>query len=658
MTVQIDIGEGRTSNLIEVRFGYNRLKQDKMKSVPGARWLRGKRCWAAPLDVETCRELRKKFGDELVIGKPLKKWAKEAMAKERNLGSLSTSHTAELVRLPEVFPDLYATIHVGPRGRFLSEEEFLMALEGEPPSFQAADVAFMAQSTSPCNFNEPGTGKTLETIASVYEAGIEAGLHLVVCPVSSMETVWKKELLTHTDAYVLVARGSKAARQRVIEEAVQLSIDEPDESVWLIVNPAMLAPDKMPNAKKDEEGKYEKVKDDYTRKAKPKEEDFACQCPRMKDGHWHYRWKYPTLYEHGVRCKIVDEAHDAAIGNMKSLTAIGLKGLPCEKPVLLTATPFGGKIVKLFGLLNFADPTAFPSVWQWANKWLIEREDEEDSGYGKNLNKMQLDPEKEEAFYKSLAPYVLRRTKAEVLPWLPPKQYVDIWAEMSGGQKEQYEKFEADSEISLGGAYMSATSVLAEYTRLRQFSGAKFEYVDGEFVPTTESCKLPHIMQILSERGIGGKDQSGDEQVVIFSQFSQMVDMVTEYLRGQGVAVDKITGQISREERARLQDEFQAEGGLRVLVMSTKAGGVSITLDRASTVIILDETWNPDNQEQAEDRCHRASRIHQVTIYYIRTKDSIEEYVLDTTTGKSMTNEQVLDIQKRMAEKPHMSEAA
>lgn len=643
--VKIDIGKGRRSNRIDVVFKFDRKLVAKIKGVPGARWQRSDAIWSVPLDLDTCRILRETFGHDLKLSKELKNWARIAMANERNLGTLANAVSADLVRLPYVLPELYKAIHVGPRGRWMTPEQVNMAVAGEPPSYQAADVAFMATSPAPGNFNEPGTGKTIETIAAVYEAGMDRGLHLVVAPISSMYSVWERELLTWTDAYVIVARGNKRAREAAISEAVRLATDNPHESVWLITNPSMFTPEKDNT----------NTSNDYVRKAKPKEEHLACKCQRLADPHWHYKWKFDLLHRSIFVTKIVDEAHDAAVGNNTSLTAVGLHDIKALKTMVLTATPFGGKVIKLFGLLHFLRPDEFPSKWTWADKWLYFPDDT-DSGYGKNLNKAKIDPAKAMAFYRSLAPYVLRRKKSEVLPWLPPKQYVEIWAEMEGKQRKQYEEFEANSEVLIQNEHLSATSILAEYTRLRQIAGAYCDRNEaGDVRPTSDSCKLPHLMQILEERGIVGDDPSGEEQVVIFSQFSQMVDMIYDYLLAQGAPVAKLTGHTTQPERDALQDAFQREGGLRVLVMSTKAGGVSITLDRASTVVIMDETWNPDNQEQAEDRCHRASRIHQVTIYYIRTKGSIEEYVFDTTTGKSLTNEEVLDVRRRMENKPSMS---
>jgi SNF2 family DNA or RNA helicase len=107
-----------------------------------------------------------------------------------------------------------------------------------------------------------------------------------------------------------------------------------------------------------------------------------------------------------------------------------------------------------------------------------------------------------------------------------------------------------------------------------------------------------------------------------------------------------LTGKTTKKgERTRLVRGFQ-NGDYRVLVVSTMAGGVSITLDRADTVHVLDETWVPDDQDQLIDRIHRASRIHQVTAYFYRTRNTLEEYINEVNQEKAFTNENVLDIRR------------
>ena len=123
--------------------------------------------------------------------------------------------------------------------------------------------------------------------------------------------------------------------------------------------------------------------------------------------------------------------------------------------------------------------------------------------------------------------------------------------------------------------------------------------------------------------------------------------MVANWLEKQGIPVAKITGDTKGKDRVRIQREFQSGTGPRVVCMTTTAGGVSITLDKADTCHILDETWNPDDQEQLEDRIHRISRIHQVTCYYYRSRNTVEQYIQDTTATKSKLNEIILDVHRR-----------
>jgi SNF2 family DNA or RNA helicase len=303
----------------------------------------------------------------------------------------------------------------------------------------------------------------------------------------------------------------------------------------------------------------------------------------------------------------------------------------------------------MYGVLSFLFPNEFTSKWRFADTWLTIS-----SGYQGHKSIEGIKPGLEEDFYKMLSRYMIRRTKAECLPWLPAKQYVNLELEMTPGQGIQYQQFAEEAEIRIDEEELSATSVLAEYTRLKQFATAKQTILgrdtDGRVLvkPTDDSNKLPYVIDLLEERGIRpGEDDEGDEQVVIFSQFSSVTDMVCEKLQELGYPAEKLTGDVGPKEREALQRDFQAEGGLRIICMTTTAGGVAITLDRASTVVFLDETWDPDDQEQAEDRCHRGSRLHQVTIYYLRSKATIEQYIQQRVTDKSTVNRDILDLRRQ-----------
>src|ERR1044072_599452 len=122
--------------------------------------------------------------------------------------------------------------------------------------------------------------------------------------------------------------------------------------------------------------------------------------------------------------------------------------------------------------------------------------------------------------------------------------------------------------------------------------------------------------------------------------------MTTKWMTSKGVKAEKITGDVSQVKREELISRFQANG-VSVVVLSTKAGGVSITLDNANTVIHVDETWDPDDQEQVEDRAHRISRLHQVNVFILRSKGTIEEYIQQRVLDKAAINREILDLRRQ-----------
>ena len=161
--------------------------------------------------------------------------------------------------------------------------------------------------------------------------------------------------------------------------------------------------------------------------------------------------------------------------------------------------------------------------------------------------------------------------------------------------------------------------------------------------PTELSCKLPQVERILGEHGVFEHD--GEEQVIIFSQFSKVIDMMVPWLEGLGVSpteMSKITGDTPERERGPIIREFEKGGKTRILLMTTTAGGMSITLNKSDAIIFMDETWNPDDQAQAEDR----NRENSATIYYIRTYETIEHHVHATTKDKATVNYNILDLRR------------
>jgi SNF2 family DNA or RNA helicase len=585
---------------IEVHFSYDKDNVRAIKAVPGRKFVsveQGGPFWTVSCNLSTARRLREEFGDNLTLGEALKQWGREQLKQEQNLHTLARQDDwpIDQMKLAKKLPELVEWM----RG------------------YQRADAMFLSE-TSAVNANEQGLGKTAETIAAIWEADLEHGPHLVVCPKTSMETVWQAEVERWTGQKVFCYSGEYSKKDReIVYEDVQECIEQ-GEPFW-----------------------------------------FVCTADTIRRGlEPDIEWATFTI----------DEYHKTGLAEPKNKFPKNVKQVKSTRRYALSGTPIGGKPIKLWGALNFVDPTSFTSRWNWAEQWLVIR----DNGFGKEV--MGILPGREEQFYKEHARYLVRRLKSEVLPQLPPKQYVDVWCPMTSNQAKQYRQFAEDAEIRIDERHLAGAGILSEYSRLKVFADAYCPHVeevvnkcsrcrgidphcqkcDGtgkvtslKLKPSSDSGKLPFLLERLAESGIDPDEPVGDAQAVIGSQFREVVDVVHEWLNERGISAAKITGEVKLRDRVDIQKAFQAGEGARVVVMTTTAGGVSINLDRASTVHILDETWVPDDQEQLADRVHRASRIHQVTVYTYRSRNTIEEFIHETIGDKAITNRNILDLRRQ-----------
>jgi SNF2 family DNA or RNA helicase len=183
-------------------------------------------------------------------------------------------------------------------------------------------------------------------------------------------------------------------------------------------------------------------------------------------------------------------------------------------------------------------------------------------------------------------------------------------------------------------------------------------------VPTSESGKLDQLIEKLEEENVIVKSEEDDDPkcALVFSQFNGMVEMIATALRAKGVPAETITGATSKKKRDEVIAAFteQGEGAPRVLVMNTMAG-TALNLSQADSVHMMDETWVPDNQEQAEDRAHRGDERtmakDHVRIYYYRSRLSIEEYIRQLVADKQLNNKTILDIRRKIQKELREAEA-
>lgn len=645
---------------------------DMCKLVPGARWNAEHKHWRYPLDMQTCRMLRKTFTDMLIIGPELTDWARRAVRNERKMHEMTKATDAALRHVPGLLPRIDAAM--------------------ANRTYQRVGAAYMAASPSGGVLlaDQPGLGKTIQTLAGIAERGVEKGIHLVAPPATAVRIVWEKEVKKWTDWGVWAATGSAAQRHKTIAEFY----DAPLETKFLVVNPEMVRTKlgrwcskckafeedmqaDIVDAKKALVGLEKEMQNllDGLSKAKAANEHDAvadteaiikdCKADiqstsdqldaanKKVTGHridshntaprvWQQ--PFPELFEPEWSSITVDESHRflSGIKSPVQKTQVGegfcrLKLAPGGLKVALSGTPAKGKPINFWGALHWLNPALYRSKWQWAEQYLQIT----DNGFGKSVGGVR--PEKEEAFYKSLDTVMLRRTKSEVVKELPPKDVQEHWIDPTPKQLKQYQEMLTEGETMFGDTRITAVGVLSEMTRLKQIATA-YQGSNGPIMK--ESCKWEYLMEMLQERGVVGPvdERFGDSKFVIASQFTQVIDAMEIAFREMGVDVLKITGSVSPKKRLEAQNAFQAKGGVRIILINTMAGGVAIDLDQhCDELFFMDETFVPDDQEQVEDRIHRVSRIHQVTIHYFYSRGSIDEAIALSNVSKDEVQKKILD---------------
>lgn len=588
---------------------------DRLKTgVAGARWRKAERVWSLPATIDTCHDLRTTFPKTLEVSNALADWYTAHKLEADAQAARADLSDAELVLVPEAAPTLSDALRPD----------------------QRVAAAWWAQGYRGGGLlaDEPGLGKTLEAIAGTIEADVQ-GPVLVVAPRLSVKRVWKNELTRWApQEHVYICRGKRATRQRAIDAF--LADTKPRK--WLVVVAQML----------------------QVKRGAAKE--GATKAVRKKGRGRVEGFQYPDLFDAeklagGWASVICDESH-RLLGSLTiakaNLMGEGLALLPLRRQRLLravTGTPFGkgGRVQGMFGTLHWMWPDEYTSFWRWAEHHFEVEIDEVyiKGGRGKTrttrkVGKLRGDQSGDE-FLKALAPRILRRTKAEVIPYLPAKQYIDVECEMEGVQLAQYQQLSDEAEIVVPGGVIMANGVLAERTRARQLANGEVMVDEtGRVRFSPHSCKVDQLMEILEQHGV--LDGSSSKKVVIASQWNEFLyGAVVPALEAAGCDYYLMTGSTSDKQRDEMMDGFQATGGPQVFVMNAKAGGISVTLDAGDDMHQMDRLDNPEDEQQLYDRLHRASRVHQVTIYRYESVGTIDTNVAEAVGGKEEEQFAVLD---------------
>ncbi len=318
-----------------------------------------------------------------------------------------------------------------------------------------------------------------------------------------------------------------------------------------------------------------------------------------------YDYYQAQLFEHIV----LDEAQ--LIKNAQAKVSQQIKALRSPFKLCLTGTPLENHLGELKSLMDFCLPgllgtTAF---FNKAFRYRIER-------YG--------DVEQASILKERIAPFVLRRTKAEVVTELPPKTEIYQSLELEHDQRNLYESIRLSMEkkirelFATQGVAGSHIEFLDALLKLRQACCDPRLVKLEQAQKVKNNAKLDWLSQNLPEMVLEGR------KILIFSQFTSMLILIEELLQTLGLDYSKLTGQ-TRLRQAQI-DKFQ-EGSTQVFLISLKAGGTGLNLTAADTVIHYDPWWNPAAEKQATDRAHRIGQANPVFVYKLIAEGTVEEKI-------------------------------
>jgi hypothetical protein len=309
---------------------------------------------------------------------------------------------------------------------------------------------------------------------------------------------------------------------------------------------------------------------------------------------------------------VLDEAQAIKNGATKRSQAVmALKG---GFRMIATGTPLENHLGELWNLFRFINPGLLGTIEQFNLRFAapIEKPQDHRAEVGARSRLRRL-----------IQPFMLRRTKAQVLTELPPRTEITLEVDLSKEETALYESLRRSALENLaavkGPAANKSIEILAEIMRLRRACCNPNLIAPELGLASSKLAAFAHLLEGLLENR---------HKVLVFSQFVDHLSLIRAHLDANNISYQYLDGSTSMADRKKRVDAFQAGIG-DVFLISLKAGGVGINLTAADYVIHMDPWWNPAVEDQASDRAHRMGQLRPVTIYRLVARHTIEEGIVD-----------------------------
>lgn len=323
-----------------------------------------------------------------------------------------------------------------------------------------------------------------------------------------------------------------------------------------------------------------------------------------------------TAREWNIVC--LDEAHTIKNANTKMSKAA--MQLQAQRKVILTGTPIQNHLAELWNLFQFINPGLLGSAEQFKQKFILPIEGENDKNRQNQLRRL-------------ISPFLLRRTKAEVIDELPAKNEIKLPVELSSEEMAMYEIRRRHVEEKLLDKKADKMIVLAEITRLRQMA-CSCSLVDKKWkLPSSKVLAFIDLAESLNDSG---------NRALVFSQFTSFFEEIKKAMDTAKLPYLYLDGSTPMAMREKLVKEFQS-GKCPFFLISLKAGGLGLNLTGANYVIHLDPWWNPAIEQQATDRAYRIGQQQDVTVYHLISQHTIEEKILRLHKTKRNLSDSLLE---------------